>query len=297
MFWVFSKSIGDALKKLDYNKVTEIRIRNNNPVKILYDDKWGYLGFYGFTSSKTKAIISRENEAQCLAITASENSLYSVYDNIAKGFLTLKNGCRIGLCGEAVTEKGELKTFKNFSSATIRFPHEINGASNRFIDHIYDKLSVKNTLIISPPGGGKTTILRDIARRISEFFNVVIIDERFEISAQHNGVASFDIGESDVISGCNKNTAIENAVRSCAPDVIITDEISSDDYQIIRQAVSSGVKVISSIHSSSIDNLLKKPNFEKFFSNKIFDLLIVLEGRDNPGKCVGIFDENLNRIE
>jgi stage III sporulation protein AA len=100
-----------------------------------------------------------------------------------------------------------------------------------------------------------------------------------------------------VICGCKKNTAIENVVRSCAPDIIITDEISSDDYQIIRQAVSSGVKVISSIHSSSIDNLLKKPNFEKFFSNKIFDLFIVLEGRDNPGKCVGIFDENFNRIE
>jgi stage III sporulation protein AA len=297
MFWVFSKSIGDALKKLEYNKLTEIRIRNSKPVKILYDDKWGYLGFCGFTSCKTKAIISRDNEAQYIAISASENSLYSVYDNIARGFLTLKNGCRIGLCGEAVTEKGELKTFKNFSSATIRIPHEINGSPNKFIYRILDKSSIKNTLIISPPGGGKTTVLRDLAKELSERFNVVIIDERFEMSAPRNGVSSFNVGESDVICGCKKNTAIENAVRSCAPDIIITDEISSDDYQIIRQAVSSGVKVISSIHSSSIDNLLKKPNFEKFFSNKIFDLFIVLEGRDNPGKCVGIFDENFNRIE
>ncbi len=296
MFWIFSEKINSALKYVAIEKLIEIRVRNGKPIKLLLYDKWGYLSAKGFTVSSANAIIAEKNEAQNIAVRASENSLYSVCDDISRGFLTIRNGCRIGLCGEGVVLNEKIKTFKNFTSAIIRIPHEINGASDNFFSHIYHSCNAYNSLIISPPGGGKTTILRDIAKKLSFQYNVLIIDERYEIASVYNGNAIFNIGECDVISGCNKNTAIENSIRSCAPDIIITDEINAIDYEPIRQAVSCGVKIITSIHSSSIENLLKKPNFEKFFSNKIFDIFIVLQGRDNPGKCVGVYNENLERI-
>ncbi|MBE5731466.1 MAG: stage III sporulation protein AA [Clostridiales bacterium] len=296
MFWIFSNQIACALQNICLDKLNEIRVRNGLPIKILVADKWGYLSNQGFSISSRNAIKADKNEAQNIAVKASENSLYSVCDDISKGFLTLSNGCRIGLCGECVNINDKVKTFKNFTSATIRIPHQIFGASNSFFNYIHTSEMINNTLIVSPPGGGKTTVLRDIAQKLSFQQNTLIIDERYEIASIRDGMSVFNIGESDVISGCNKKTAIENSIRSCAPNVIITDEISEEDYEPIRLAVSCGVNIITSIHASSIENLLKKPNFENFFSNKIFDLFIVLQGRENPGKCVGIFNANLERI-
>lgn len=296
MFWFLSDKINNALKSIDVDSLFEIRIRNGLPIKVLVKNKWGYLSASGFSICTSKAIIADDNEAQLVAVRASENSLYSVFDNVAKGFLTLKDGTRIGLCGECVRMDGKIKTFKNFSSVTVRIPHEITNASNNFFNYIIQSENVKNTLIVSPPGGGKTTVLRDIGRKLSFSHNVLIVDERYELAGICNGKPFFNVGECDVISGCNKSVALENALRSCAPDVIITDEICEDDYFSIRQAISGGVKIITSIHSDSVENLFKKPNFEKFLSNKIFDLFIVLQGRNNPGKCVSAYNENITRI-
>ena len=125
---------------------------------------------------------------------------------------------------------------------------------------------------------------------------MLIIDERQEIAGVNEGEFYFDIKDCDVISSGNKSVVMSNAIRSCAPQIIITDEMSQDDFISMRYAVSCGVNIITSIHALSIENLLKKPNFEKFFSDKIFDRYIVLEGRENPGKCNGIYDANLSRI-
>lgn len=296
MFWIFSEAIESAINKVNMDNLREIRIRNGMPIRIAISNKWGYLTKNGFSVSAVSALIAGPNEAQSIAVKASENSLYSVCDNIAHGFLTLKNGLRIGLCGEAVNNDGRVKTFKNFSSVTVRIPHEILGASDLFFNHICQGEKIMNSLIISPPGGGKTTVLRDLAKRLSTHKNTLIIDERYELAGVNNGSPTFNVGECDIISGCNKSVAIENAIRSCAPDIIITDEISGCDYYAIRQAVSGGVAFITSIHSDSIENLLKKPDFDKFFSDKIFDRFIVLQGRDNPGKCKGVYDRDLNGL-
>ena len=295
MFWIFSEVIVKSIEKLDVRFLYEIRVRNNMPIRILYQNKWGYLSKNGFTVSALCAIVAPNDEAINIAVKASENSLYSVCDDIAKGYLTLSDGIRIGLCGESVNVMGKTKTFKNFTSAIVRIPHQIDGASQGLLKYVYNKNTIFNSIIVSSAGGGKTTLLRDMAKNLSTHQNVVIVDERYEIAGVNNGF-SFDVGQSDVISGCGKSIAIENAIRSCAPDVIITDEISAGDFEAIRQAVSSGVKIITSIHSNSIENLLKKPNFEKFLSDKIFEIFIVLQGRENPGKCVGVYDDNLNLI-
>lgn len=296
MLKVFPPDIYESLNKLDFNKLFEIRLRINRPIKILYDNKWGYLTFDGFSISTKNSYIADKDIITFVVVNATEYSLYSATDTIIKGYIPLSNGCRIGICGEVVNVDGNIKTIKNFTSLIIRFPHSVNNACYPYIDFIVENQTINNTLIISPPGGGKTTILRSIAKQLSTSFNVLIIDERQEIAGVNEGEFYFDIEDCDVISCGNKSMIMSNAIRSCAPQIIITDEINEDDYNSMRYAVSCGVNLITSIHASSIENLLKKPNFEKFFSDKIFDRYIVLEGRENPGKCNSIYDSNLTRI-
>ena len=296
MLSLFPFNIQQSLNKLDTNKIYEIRLRVNKPIKILYDNKWGYLSVYGFSVSSKSSHIASKDDISGVVANATEYSLYSATETIIKGYIALSNGCRIGVCGEVVSIDGNIKTIKNLTSLIIRFPHSINNACYPYVDFIIENKVINNTLIVSPPGGGKTTILRSLATQLSSDFNVLIIDERLEIVGVNEGKFYFDIGDCDVISGGNKNIIMTNVVRSCAPQIIITDEISENDYDAIRYAVSCGINIVTSIHASSIENLLKKPNFEKFFSDKIFDRYIVLEGRENPGKCKGIFDNNLIRV-
>ena len=296
MLSIFPFEISQALNKLDFNKLFEVRLRSNRPIKILYDNKWGYLTVDGFSISIKNSYIADKDIISFVVVNATEFSLYSATDTIIKGYIPLSNGCRIGICGEVVNVDGNIKTIKNFTSLIIRFPHSVDNSYFPFIDFIVQNKTINNTLIISPPGGGKTTLLRSIAKQLSSSFNVLIIDERQEIAGVNEGEFYFDVNDCDVISCGNKSEVMSNAIRSCAPQIIITDEMSQDDFISMRYAVSCGVNIITSIHALSIENLLKKPNFEKFFSDKIFDRYIVLEGRENPGKCNGIYDANLSRI-
>ena len=296
MYSLFTDNISNLFSKLNYEKIFEIRIKVGCPIKLLYENQWGYLSKDGFSLSDKNCLIISESDVNSIVVKATDYSLYSACDSLLSGYIALSNGLRIGVCGEAVILDGKLRTFKNFTSVVIRLPHAVLNASAPIMDYITRKNQIYNTLIVSPPGGGKTTVLRDIARVLSEKYNVLIIDERREIAGINGCIFSFDLKKCDVVSGAKKSLVLENVIRSCAPDLIITDEISDTDYQSIRYAVSCGVNVITSIHSSSFENLLKKPNFEKFFSDKVFKRYIVLKGRENPGKLSAIFDEDFSRI-
>lgn len=272
------ENVKDGLRHLNARQVYEIRLRADKPTSVNYRGKYCYLGEYGVTESVENALRCDTNDIADCVFRAGKYSVYSVEEQIKRGFLTAEHGERIGLAGEYVFEKGQPLALRNFTSLCIRVPHEIRGCGNE----IYQRCMrdrIRNVLIASSPGLGKTTILRDIGRILSERTrkNILICDERGEI-------AQGDTGESsDVLRFSDKATAFDAGIRAMRPDIIVTDELSAVDCAAVERAVSAGIKVLASAHFSSIESI-RKP----FFG--LFERYVLLN-EDEIGKIRGIYDE------
>ena len=294
---LFPDEFCNLLKKIPLDKITEMRLRLNKKIILAIGTKYYYLSNNGLTGKEENALISEKYLIDEIVKRACENSVYAFDNQIKNGFITTLGGIRIGICGEAVIEKGTIKTLKNINSLAIRFSHEIKGCSLPILPYLF-KESFLNTLIISAPGAGKTTLIRDILYQLSlknYCFNVLLVDERFEIANCFNGAPSLDVGNfCDILSGCNKNFAFENGVRSLKPDIIATDEISNiKDYESIEYISSCGVSILASIHAKNIEDLKQKKDFENILKNKVFSRYIILSNRGGPGHIEAIYDENL----
>ncbi len=235
------------------------------------------MGDFGLTEHCEKALKSSVEELADIVFKAGKYSVYSVEEQLKQGFLTAECGERIGLCGEYVFEKGQPLALRNFTSLCIRVPHEVFGCANEVYEQcMSDK--VRNLLLMSSPGLGKTTILRDLCRILSQKTgkNLLICDERGEISMG-------DIGTScDVMKYADKKTAFEAGIRAMKPDIIVTDELSQKDCDALLKAVAAGVTVIASAHFSDMQ-LVREP----FLA--LFDRFVLLDER-NLGKIKGIYD-------
>lgn len=281
--------------RLDFGRLYEIRLRAGKPVTVNYNGKYYYLRRDGLSCDCDNALMPDARTIEDVVVRASDFSLYAVYDSIAGGFITVRGGVRIGIAGAAVTEGGQVKTLKQFGSVNIRIPHEVKGCAEPLYPFVTDG-GAKSTLIVSPPGCGKTTFLRDLAARLSTLSvtNVLIADERSELAAVYNGVPQLDVGlNTDVLSGCSKAYAFGCGIRSLRPDVIVTDELTSDDFAAAEQAALSGVKLIASIHAAGIDELLKKPGFARLQENRLFERYAVLGG---IGTVVTVTNERFERL-
>lgn len=214
---------------------------------------------------------------------ASGYSLYSVEDCLIKGFLPWRGGVRIGVAGEGVTDGEKLKGIKNFSSLNIRVPHEIKGEADDVVKKVLRDGKFLNTLVVSPPAAGKTTLLREIARNASDCgLSVTVIDERYELSAPYKGVPSLDLGKcADVIAGISKLTAYENAIRCLSPDVIVTDEIYSErEASAVLDGIRAGVKIAASVHAESVE-ALKNTVYGQLVA--AVDVIVVLTDKPRAG--------------
>ena len=286
-------------KIINYNGINEIRLRANKPVIIIISGQPFYLGDNGLTNDILKAVFADNKMIEDTVYKASQYSIYAVNDQIQKGYICVSGGVRVGVCGEAVLENNKIKTIKNFSSVNIRIPHQIKNCCLKVFNQIVTPSGINNTLIISSPGAGKTTFLRDIAFQISEHnycLNTLVIDERGELGSYVNGKEMLSIGKfSDCISNCPKKIAFENGIRSMGPDLIITDEIGNEeDLNSIIYAVNSGVNVIASIHANSLDSVKNK--FGDFIKSKTFKRYILLTNKNGPGTIDSVYNENLERI-
>ena len=281
-------SFNDILKKLPKVISYELLLLPQNIIVNLEEIRLR-CGFrtilqYNNTEKQLTKVISKEDLEDALN-SIIKFSYYAYEEDLAKGFITISGGHRVGICGKAVVNNGQPILIKEISSMNIRFAKEIKGCANSLLPYILNKDKVKNTLIVSPPGCGKTTILRDITRIISNRgVKVAICDERSEIAGIHQCHPSYDLGpRTDVLDGCDKTYGIPMLIRSMSPEVIITDEIGkSKDIETMELCQNSGVKLITSIHGSSIDDLMNS-KIEPLIKKKLFENIIFLSKDNGPG--------------
>lgn len=290
---IFDGEILNALSKVNINYLQEIRLRVNCPLKVCYFGKWYYVTTSGLDNSNNSSIIVQQNLIDNIVLKASNNSLYTVSEQIKKGYITLKNSIRIGVCGDAVFEKGFITNFTKITSLCIRIPHLILGKAKQLLSKLNLTENLGNIIILSSPGKGKTTLLKDIAIEYSKLINknVVIVDEKNEFRALQN----YNL---DIIYQIDKFTGINYAVRNLNPDIIITDEIGVlEDYNAIFKANISGCKIICSKHASNLNELLDDINIKALINSKIFDFYIFLSDTNGKGTIENVYDKNLNLMD
>lgn len=262
----------------------EIRMRVGKPLSC-YDGEKKF-----FVSDNGKPYVVTARDVDYVLGKASGYSLYSVTDNLVDGFISYDGGIRIGVAGEGVSVRDNVFNLKYPTSLVIRIPTEIKGQADEIAKKIIKNGEFRNVLVIAPPSGGKTTLLREIARVASDKgFNVCVIDERHEIAGAVKGVSGLDVGKcTDVVSGIKKTKAYECAVRSMNPDVVITDEIyGRDEAEAVLDAMRAGVKVAASLHAESVEEL-KNTVYEQL--QKAMDVTIVLSKKNFVGEIKEIVE-------
>ncbi|WP_251859482.1 stage III sporulation protein AA [Clostridium sp. Marseille-Q2269] len=276
-----------ALDEVD--KLQEIRFKIGKPICFQIGNKEKIID-YEFKREDIRSIVQR----------MSNYSIYSFEEEIKQGYLTIKGGHRVGICGRCVIDGGKVKTIRDISSLNIRICREIFDASKLVMPYIVKNGQVLNTIIISPPKCGKTTILRDISKKISDGMEklnlkgkkVSVIDERSEIAGSYNGIPQLDVGlRTDVLDNCPKSEGIVMAIRSMAPEVIICDEIGTyKDVESILIALNSGVSLITTIHGFGVEDIYNRPVFKDIVENKVFKRALVLSSKKSVGNLEYAYD-------
>lgn len=250
-------------------ELEEIRLRANKSAIIKYTSNEQILE-YKPTPREIESIL----QVMC------ENSIYSYQSQIANGYITLFGGHRVGITGNVVMKEGKVSSINYVSSLNIRIAKEILGAGTEIYKRIVNEEGVQNTLIVSPPGCGKTTLLRDLVRQISDNgFTVSLIDERGEIAAMYKGIPQNDVGiRTDVIDNITKSLGMKIAIRTMAPQVIVADEIGTEqDIEAINYGICSGVKGIFTAHGSDISDLKRNYSLNKLLDSQVFKKIFFLE--------------------
>ena len=291
----------DICYSINENTLEEIRIRVDRPVILKYPDGKEDILDHVIT----------QNEILNILQSLCNNSIYSYQSQICDGYITLQGGHRVGITGNIAMKDGKIININYISSLNFRIAREIIGASDEILKEVVNRsslqdssfnkdkktsnLEINNTLIVSKPGCGKTTVLRDLVRNISNMgLTVSLIDERGEIASMYKGIPQNDVGlRTDVMDNVTKSLGMKIAVRTMAPQVIVADEIGTkDDVEAINYGICSGVKGIFTAHGSDIAELRQNEALNKLYEEKLFKRIIFLENRGKMGK-VYYLDRNM----
>lgn len=301
-----SKNIRTMLKSIPEDaksRIEEIRLRNGCPLSIYLDGRDLFVTFdKGVTSNIRVAYIVNSDDINNSFQLITNYSVYAFSEDIRKGYITITGGHRVGIGGKVIYNNHGIEMINSISSLNIRIARQIKGVSDEVIPYLLDyNKAVYNTLIISPPQCGKTTLLRDIVRSLSNGktrsvpgFKISLIDERSEIAGVYNGKPQMDVGiRTDVLDGCMKSDGIMMVIRAMSPDIIAVDEIgSSEDIAAIYEALRAGIKLVATIHGNGLEDIVCRLNINKLIEEKIFKRFIVLDRSRGVGTISHIFDGN-----
>ena len=290
------RNVLNMLSPLQWKTLNEISIINGQPLNVVISGKRQFMGADGATVNSDDAYLINKEDVSAIFELITKSSVYAFSRFISDGFLTLPGGHRVGISGNYIYTGDRITNLTSVNSFSFRISHDIMPDMDIVFDEICSNGYPCNTVIISPPGSGKTTFLRCLAFELSSgkknrnIIKCAVIDERFEIAACENGLSTMNVGlVTSVISGCPKNIAIPMMVRSMAPDVILTDELASgEDVSAIKYARASGCKVIATTHGIN-----ETSNELSFFNiQKLFDKIIILSSRNGPGTVEKILAVN-----
>lgn len=268
---VCPKAIREAISGLPFQEahlIEEIRLRS------------GQFPTYLTRCEKTLCTQTvQSNDLQEVIDRASANSAYAVQDMLRNGFLTVRGGHRIGICGTGVYKDDRVFSLRDISSVNIRVARQIRGVADAAVNYLWTH--PRSTLILAPPGRGKTTLLRDLIRQLSDRFawRISVVDERMEIAACITGVAQHTLGShTDILSAVAKAQAIEMLLRSMSPQWIALDEITAEnDIEAICKASYCGVKFLATAHAASVQELRQRPLYRKLLQTRVFENVICID--------------------
>lgn len=284
----------------DMSQVYEIRLRVNAPLILIYGGKEYFLTKNGeFSREESESFIVRAEDLKETMEYISNYSLYAFEEEIRQGFITIQGGHRVGIAGKTVLDGDKIKSVKYISYINIRLSHQIKGCADAVLPYIIKNNKICHTLIISPPRCGKTTLLRDLIRQVSNGnrylsgVSVGVVDERSEIGGCYQGIPQNDLGiRTDVLDCCPKAEGMMMLIRSMSPEVVAVDELGDyEDIHAIESVIHCGCKLFATVHGSSIEDMKRKPLMQRLVQEKIFERYVVLHKKDRAGSVKAIFDE------
>jgi len=300
------RTILNALPPTVTEQLEEIRLRQNQPLEVRYGQQSSYVTASGqITSIASQGWEFTEEQSVKLLNQVSQHSLYALEEELKRGYITVVGGHRIGIAGKVVLDNGEVKGIRDVTSFNIRIAREKKGAAQKVMPVLFESGKLLNTLLISPPQCGKTTLLRDMARSISygsewsSSRKVGIVDERSELAGCLQGVPQRDVGpRTDVLDACPKAAGMMMLIRSMSPDVLIVDEIGRpEDGDAVWEAIHAGVSVICSAHGADVTEVAERPMLGKLIRQGAFSRYIVLSRTKGVGTIQAIYDQGLKPLK
>lgn len=304
---VFSIHLRNILTSMniDFERLQEIRLRVWEPLIIIYDNREFFVGKSGRlnTCMNDTYTVTPEDIRNTLDFI-SRYSLYAYEDEIRQGFITIQGGHRVGIAGKVVMEEGDIKTIRHIAFLNIRLSHQVKGCGKELLPVVRDENGVRHTLIISPPRCGKTTLLRDLIRLLSDGtekhpgVTVGVVDERSEIGACYQGIPQNDLGKrTDILDCCPKAYGMLMLIRSMSPTVVAVDEIGSrEDIEAIEYVINAGCSILATVHGNSIEDIRNKPVLRRLVEERIFERYVVLNNKGGIGHIERIFDAQGNSL-
>lgn len=276
-----------------YENLQEIRIRAGQKVRLHYAGK-------EWIPKELEAYTVTVNDLEEMMEYISQYSLYAFEQEIKQGYITIEGGHRVGFVGKGLIERGQIKSMKYISSINVRVAHEVWGCATDLMHYIVEKEMISHTLIISPPRCGKTTILRDLIRLISDGTDSIkgqtvgVVDERSEIGACYQGVPQMHLGSrTDILDACPKAEGMMMLIRSMSPRVIAVDELGmQDDVLAVEYAIHCGCKLITTIHGNSLNEIRKKYSLKRLLDSRVFERYILLSNQPKVGSIMEVYDGN-----